>query len=85
MKNQIAIAENLAQKLNEIYGENIFSVKYGGSELSATIMNDLYRYEGNDVDITFDEDGINGTVTGSTICFESDNDLIENIGQLFTK
>ena len=83
--NQIALAKNLAQKLNDIYGENIFSVKYGSSELSATIINDLYRREGTDVDITFDEDGIIGSVTGLTMYCESEDDLIENIDQLFTK
>lgn len=85
MKNQITIAERVVQKLNIVCGEEIFSTKYGSSEVSATIINELYRYEGNDVDITFDEDGITGTVTGLTLSFESEDDLIENIDQLFTK
>lgn len=83
MENKIQIAEAAAEKLNALYKEEIFSVKYGSTEECATIMNNMYRYEGNDVDVTFDEDGITGTVTSSTVKFTDVNDLLENIDQLF--
>jgi hypothetical protein len=83
MKNQIQIAEAAAEKLNALYKEEIFSLRYGSTEQSAAIINDKYRYEGNDVDITFDEDGITGTVTSSTVKFSSVDELLEEIDQLF--
>jgi hypothetical protein len=83
MKNQMTIAKEAATKLNKVYGEEIFSIKYGSDQQSASILNDKYRYEGNDVDITFDDDGITGTVTSQTVVFHSVEDLINEIDQLF--
>jgi len=83
MKNQLEIANTAITKLNSLYNENIFALKYGSEEDYATVINDKYRYEGNDVDITFSEDGIVGTATGSTVNFSSIEDMLENIDQLF--
>lgn len=83
MKNQLEIANSAIAKLNSLYNENIFALKYGSEQDCATVINENYRYEGNDVDITFSEDGIVGTATGSTVSFSSIEDLLENIDQLF--
>ena len=81
--DQIKIAREAIEKLNTLYKEEIFGLKYGSDEQSASILNEKYRYEGNDVDITFDDDGITGTVTSSTVKFASINELLQEIDQLF--
>lgn len=84
MKNQLALAQEAVELLNENYNEQIFSVRHDSTELEAVVMNDLYRYEGNDVDITFDERGITGTATGiATVSFKSLEQLTTEIDQLF--
>lgn len=83
MKNQLEIANTAITRLNSLYNENIFALKYGSDKYCATIINEKYRHEGNDVDITFSEDGVVGTATGSTVNFSSTEDLLENIDQLF--
>ncbi len=76
------IANEIVEKLNELYEEKIFKIKDHCEEYSS-IINDKYRYEGNDVDLMVDEDGIMGTITGSTVNFSSIEDVLENIDQLF--
>ncbi len=79
----LQLAQQVADMLNKQYEESIFSIAYGSDETCATIVNDKYRYEGNDVNISFDSDGIVGTVTGSTVQFSSTQDVLDNIDQLF--
>lgn len=83
MTNQLAVASQAIEKLNALYNEHIFALKYGSNQECATVINEEYRYEGNDVDITFSEEGIIGTATGSTVNFTSIEDLLQNIDQLF--
>lgn len=83
IKNNLNLANESVGKLNHLYKEPIFCVKYGSNRESATIINDKYRYEGNDVDIVFDSDGIEGSITSKSIKFDDIDDLIDNIGQLF--
>lgn len=71
------------RKLNELYGESIFSLKSTSNQNCAVVINEEYRYEGNDVDITFSDDGIVGCITGSTVQFASIEDLVQNIDKLF--
>ena len=79
----LEIANKSVAELNSLYNENIFALKYGSGQDYATVINEKYRYEGNDVDITFSEDSITGTITGSTVNFSSIEGLLENIDQLF--
>jgi len=79
----IIVATEAAKRLNELYEDSIFSVRADSLLHSATIQNNKHRYEGNDVDITFDKNGITGTITSQTINFVDIDDLVKKIYLLF--
>lgn len=77
-----SIATNVAERLNEKFGEKIFYVT-SCNENHCLIQNLEYNYEGNDVGIMISDDGIEGSITGLTIKFDSVDDLIDRIDELF--
>lgn len=76
------IAQEIVEKLNAKYGEKIFELDFS-CEHHAEIINTKYRWEGNDVNINIDEDGITGSATSLSCNFTSVDDVLENIDSLF--
>jgi hypothetical protein len=84
MKNtSYSTATMIAEELNKKFNENIFTVISNENDDEARIINEQYHYEGNDVDIIINEDGIHGTCTGHTEQFTSVQDVIDNIDSIF--
>lgn len=81
-KNYESIATNVAERLNEKFGEKIFYVT-SCNENHCLIQNLIYNYEGNDVGIMISDDGIEGSITGVTVKFASVDELIDRIDELF--
>ena len=82
--NYESIATNVAERLNEKFGEKIFYVT-SCDENHCLIQNLVYDYEGNDVGIMITDQEIEGSITGVTVQFSCVDDLIDRIDELFVK
>ena len=80
--NYVETATNVVNRLNDKFGKKIF-VTTGIGETYCLIQNLIYNYEGNDVGIMIYDEGIEGSITGLTIKFDSVDDLIDRIDELF--
>ena len=80
--NYVETAIKVVNRLNDKFGKKIF-VTTGIGEIYCRIQNRIYKYEGNDVRIMISDEGIEGSITGATVRFDSVDDLIDRIDELF--
>lgn len=80
--NYVETATKVVKRLNDKFGKKIF-VTTGIGETYCLIQNIVYNYEGNDVGIEISDEGIEGSITGVTVRFDSVDDLINRIDELF--
>lgn len=85
MKNQLTIAKIVVELLNILYEEEIFAIRPNSDSDEAVIINQKYRYEGNDLDISFSKEGIFCTITGAMVDFADVPELIYCIDELFDR
>lgn len=65
--------------LNEILGDQVFTERDENC-----LYNDKNRYEGNDIDIHYDNDEFTITVTGSTVKEKSKYDVVKQVIDLYS-
>lgn len=79
--NYVETAIKVVNRLNDKFGKKIF-VTTGIGETYCLIQNLIYNHEGNDVGVMISDDGIEGSITGLTIKFDSVDDLIDELFEI---
>lgn len=86
VESSLHLANEIVKELNKLYKDEIFVIEYYNDETDeVTIINDSYRYEGNDLHIRVESYGtITVTVTSiSEQTFYSVDDLLHAIDSIF--